>query len=82
MDTVMIGGGKYNVLEQCGKEPLIGGKKDPRCGYEPWRHLPTFATAYRKLFPKPALTIPLRLWTVEGVLTMSRISEEKQFSMA
>ena len=37
-------------------------------------HLVILSTAYRLLFPTPALTAPLIVWTVEGYLTMCLIS--------
>ena len=37
-------------------------------------HLEILSTAYRLLFPTPALATPLIVWTVEGCLTMRLIS--------
>jgi len=37
-------------------------------------HLEILSATYRLLFPTPALTTPLIVWTVEGYLTMCLIS--------
>lgn len=43
--------------------------------FEPDHHLPTLATLYRKLFPMPALAIPLIDCTVAGQRTILLISK-------
>ena len=43
---------------------------DAFCWDEPFHHLPTFSPAYRTLLIGPELTIPLRVWTVDGYRTM------------
>ena len=46
-----------------------------------FHHLPTFCALYRRLLIGPALMTPFKLWTVDGDLTMLRISAEMNTSL-
>src|SRR4051812_24290706 len=47
---------------------------------EPLYHLPIFAMLYRRLFPRPALAIPLMVCIVAGYRTILLVSEKQNNS--
>ena len=55
-----------------------GGGKEGGSAFPLARHhLEILSTAYRLLFPTPALATPLIVWIVEGYLTMRLISSQQ-----
>ena len=66
------GGRGYCCHEDSGGEGKEGGWAFPLPLAR--HHLEILSTAYLPLFPTPALTTPLTVWTVDGYLTMCLIS--------
>jgi len=61
----------------CYREDSRGGGEEGGWAFPlplAFHHLVILSATYRLLFPTPALTAPLTVWTVEGYLTMCLIS--------